>query len=243
MYPPEPVIAHLPPTSIKNPATLFLATKKSRISRSFNQSISMSPLTPLTPIDTPYPRVVPPPRVLPPPRMAAPDKPIPHHTRSRQPISALDASSRVCPSDFLERWALSEVFHPTQTLTVLDPNSGNSLKHFQIWCHPGCLGPTWNTSYENEIGRLCQGIGFSPDKTTQRIKCTDTFNIINYDNIPMYRSKKITYSKVMCTFRPKKQDPNRIHIKTGGNRIKYTGNVGTKNASIDLLKLAINSVL
>ena len=43
--------------------------------------------------------------------------------------------------------------------------------------------------------------------------------------------------------RPKKSDPNRTRITIGGNPICYPGDVGTKTASLDLVKLVINSVL
>ena len=43
--------------------------------------------------------------------------------------------------------------------------------------------------------------------------------------------------------RPKKSDPNRTRITIGGNPICYPGDVGTKTASLDLVKIVINSVL
>ena len=84
--------------------------------------MTMPPLIPLPPtwsqfppIDTytPSPRVVPPPSVSPSPRVDVPDKSMSHRTRSCQPISALSDYSRVYPSDFIDKWALSEVLHPT----------------------------------------------------------------------------------------------------------------------------------
>ena len=42
---------------------------------------------------------------------------------------------------------------------------------------------------------------------------------------------------------PKNADPNHTCITIGGNRICYTGNVGTKTAPIKLVKMMINSVL
>ncbi len=48
---------------------------------------------------------------------------------------------------------------------------------------------------------------------------------------------------VVCKVRPEKNNPNHIQITIGGNRICYPGNVGTNTASLELLKLLINSVL
>ena len=47
----------------------------------------------------------------------------------------------------------------------------------------------------------------------------------------------------MCTFRPNKSDPNRTRITIAGQNITYPGDVGTRTASLDLIKLLINSVL
>ena len=48
---------------------------------------------------------------------------------------------------------------------------------------------------------------------------------------------------VVCEVRPGKDDPDRTRITIGGNRICYPGNVGTNTASLELVKLLINSVL
>jgi hypothetical protein len=48
---------------------------------------------------------------------------------------------------------------------------------------------------------------------------------------------------VVCEVRPEKDDPNHTQITIGGNAICYPGNVGTNTASLELLKLLLNSVL
>ena len=49
--------------------------------------------------------------------------------------------------------------------------------------------------------------------------------------------------RVVCEVRPGKADPDRTWITVAGSNIKYPGNVGTPGASLDLVKLMINSVL
>ena len=58
-----------------------------------------------------------------------------------------------------------------------------------------------------KIVRLCQIIGTSPDKKTQRIKGTNKFYAIDHDEIPKDHRKEITYSKVVCMLRPKNKTP------------------------------------
>ena len=62
-------------------------------------------------------------------------------------------------------------------------------------------------------------------------------------NIPRDRRKEITYTKVVCEVRPQKEDPDMTRITIGGSRIVYPSDVATKTASLELVKLIINSVL
>jgi hypothetical protein len=48
---------------------------------------------------------------------------------------------------------------------------------------------------------------------------------------------------VVCEVRPDKDDPDRTRITIGGNHICFPGNVGTRMALLELVKLLLNSVL
>ena len=101
-----------------------------------------------------------------------------------------------------------------------------------------------STLYKNELGCLCQGIGTDPtDPTQKRVKGTYTFHVILYDDFPPDRRKGIAFSKGVCTFLPNKSDPNCTHISITVQNITYPGNVRTKTAFLELIKLLINSVL
>ena len=173
--------------------------------------------------------------------------PVAHRTCARLKLSPLATASRTSPSEFIKTWAASAVLYGNQwsplALSILDPETGQSLEHRVLRRHPR-LGPDWNTSYSNELGRLCQGIGVDPsDPSKQRVEGTNTFPPIRYENIPLDLRKEIAFSKVVCTFLPDKADPNRTRITIAGQNIKYTGDVGTKTASLNLVKLLLNSVL
>jgi hypothetical protein len=73
---------------------------------------------------------------------------------------------------------------------------GNFLEWCQLRTHP-TLSVTWDTSYANKLGCLCQGIGTGPNE----VKCiggTNTLFPIPYNKIPSNRRREITYSKVVC---------------------------------------------
>ena len=48
---------------------------------------------------------------------------------------------------------------------------------------------------------------------------------------------------MVCEVRPQKDDPNRTRITVAGSNIHFPGDVGTPTASLDLVKLLLNSVL
>jgi hypothetical protein len=119
---------------------------------------------------------------------------------------------------------------------------GDFLEWRQLRNHP-TLSATWNTSYANELGRLCQGIGTGPNEG-KCVKGTNTLFPIPYDKIPSHRCREITYSKVVCKVQPEMgDDANCTRITIGGNNIAYPGDVGTPTVSIELIKLLVNSVL
>jgi hypothetical protein len=127
-------------------------------------------------------------------------------------------------------------------LLVLDLATGKFLEHCQLRRDP-CYKATWDTLYANELGHLCQGIIAGNTPTTQCVSGTNTFFLIDYQDIPTHKKKEICHTMVVCEVRPEKDDPNCTRITIGGNRICYPGNVGTNTASLELVKLLLNSIL
>jgi hypothetical protein len=92
-------------------------------------------------------------------------------------------------------------------MPVLDQDTGQSLEHKQLRRHPKHKA-TWDTSYANELCRLCQGIGNHPTHPhTKRIDGTNTFKPIQYHDIPNQRKGDTTYTRVVCKLRLQKADP------------------------------------
>ena len=53
----------------------------------------------------------------------------------------------------------------------------------------------------------------------------------------------VTYTRIVCSVRPKKAEPNRVRITIGGNRINYPSNVSTPTADLLTVIFLINSVI
>lgn len=99
-------------------------------------------------------------------------------------------------------------------MPVLDEELGESLEYCQLRRHPW-YRDVWDTSYANELGRLCQRIGTSMDGKSKQVEGMDTFFVIDYDEIPLDHCKEVTYTKVVCEVQPQKEDPNRMGITIG----------------------------
>jgi hypothetical protein len=84
------------------------------------------------------------------------------------------------------------------TTPVIDIKTGQELKHRQLRKHPD-YNDTWDASYANELGGLCQGVGTNnDDPTKQWVQGTNTFRPIYYHDIPLERRTNVTYTCVVC---------------------------------------------
>eukprot|EP00804_Cyclotella_cryptica_P017687 CCRYP_017146-RA/>CCRYP_017146-RA protein AED:0.52 eAED:0.39 QI:0/0/0/1/0/0/3/0/252 len=61
--------------------------------------------------------------------------------------------------------------------------------------------------------------------------------------VPQDRWKDVTYGRIVANFRPEKEDPYRIRLTVGGNRINYPGDCGTPTADMITVKILLNSVI
>jgi hypothetical protein len=137
---------------------------------------------------------------------------------------------------------LERVESSSAALSVLNPATGEFLKHCQLPCNPW-YKTKWDTSYANKLGRLCQGICLGSSPGTQWIVGTNTLFLIDYQDIPSHKRKKICHTMVVCEVHPEKDNPDWTRITIGGNRICYPGNVGPNTALLKHIKLILNSVL
>jgi hypothetical protein len=80
-----------------------------------------------------------------------------------------------------------------------------------------CLQPLWTRGSGNECGRLFQGIRDIPG--------TDTCFFTTLKNIP--EDRKITYGKIVCDYKPHKQEKERVWLTVGCDILDYSGDVTT----------------
>ena len=158
-----------------------------------------------------FPIIQPPPPIL---NKSTDTAPIPTRMRSQTAaitsvITPYQAAQRRYPDKFLQ----------SLEMPVLDKTSGKLLKYRQLRKHPK-FAHIWNTSYTNELGRLCKVIGQgSKVPKNQRMEGTNNFHLIKFEDIPQDRKKIIIHSMVVCKVKPHKEDPNRTRIIVAGSQI------------------------
>jgi hypothetical protein len=83
------------------------------------------------------------------------------------------------------------------------------------------------------LGRICQGI--------RDIAGTNIALFIDLKSIP--KNRKITYGKLVCDFKPNKNEKHWVRLTVGGNRLDFSGDTAMSTADITTFKILINSTL
>ena len=92
----------------------------------------------------------------------------------------------------------------------------------------------WEQSLSNEWGRLAQG-------NDKGVKGTNTIAFILKSEVPS--DKKVTYASYVCDYRPLKDEPYRVRITVGGDRLDYAQDAGSPAANLLETKILLNSVI
>jgi hypothetical protein len=119
-----------------------------------------------------------------------------------------------------------------QDNAVIQPVTGREMEYSALMKDPR-LQPLWTRGFGRECGRLFQGIQDIPE--------TDTCVFTTLKNIP--HDRNITYGKLVCDYKPHKQEKERVRLTVGGDILDYSGDVATSMADITAFKILINSTL
>jgi hypothetical protein len=125
--------------------------------------------------------------------------------------------------------------HWTKTImmnSIVHPSTGKEMQYKSLMKDPD-LGPSFEIGLSNELGRVCQGI--------RDIVGTNTAVFIDLKIIP--KNRKITYGKLVCDFKPNKNENHQVILTVGGDRLDYSGDTSTSTANITTFKILINSTL
>ena len=87
----------------------------------------------------------------------------------------------------------------------------------------------------NELGQLASGVG-------NRMKSgTETIFLIHKHQVPV--GSKATYSNAVCYYIPLKDDPYRVRLTVGGDRLVNLGDPSAPAASLLESKIIVNCII
>eukprot|EP00804_Cyclotella_cryptica_P021425 CCRYP_019559-RA/>CCRYP_019559-RA protein AED:0.45 eAED:0.45 QI:0/-1/0/1/-1/1/1/0/134 len=118
---------------------------------------------------------------------------------------------------------------------VLNDETGELMEYRHLIANPK-YRDTWQNAYGKELGRLAQGL-------PGIVKTHGHHCFHPAITVPQDRWKDVTYGRIVANFRPEKEDPYRIRLTVGGNRINYPGDCGTPTADMITVKILLNSVI
>jgi hypothetical protein len=116
--------------------------------------------------------------------------------------------------------------------SVIHPSTEKEMQYKELMKDPD-LGPSFEIDLSNELSRICQGI--------RDITGKNTAFFIDLKSIP--KNRKITYGKLVCDFKPNKNEKHRVRLTVGGDRLDYSGDTATSTADTTTFKILINSTL
>ena len=91
----------------------------------------------------------------------------------------------------------------------------------------------WNQAGLNEFARLAQGYGDVEGK-----------NVITFiAKMDVPAGKQATYARYVVDYRPEKDEPWRLRITCGGDRLEYYGDTTTHSATMETIKCQLNSII
>ena len=163
---------------------------------------------------------------------------------STQAINALVMLEQCTPSTIFTPRSLESgrTFQPIHDLKhfanpMVHPVTGETISSYRKAMQDPAIAEVWKTAFGKEFGGLAQG-----DNKT-KTKGTDAIFVMTHDDIQRLKGKAYTYAQVVMDFRPQKEDPNRIRITAGGDKIQYDGELSVRSADITTAKLHWNSVI
>ena len=140
---------------------------------------------------------------------------------------------KVHPSDFTKPVNnFNNVHIPTSIVNHIYNDKGNKMSLESLLT--GDQSIRWTGALSNELGRLTQG-------NDTGVTSQDAMDFISINEVPT--TAKVTYANFVCDYRPLKDEPWRVRLVVGGDKLVYEFDSGSPAASLLETKILINSVI
>eukprot|EP00804_Cyclotella_cryptica_P016746 CCRYP_002051-RA/>CCRYP_002051-RA protein AED:0.35 eAED:0.35 QI:0/0/0/0.66/1/1/3/0/318 len=114
---------------------------------------------------------------------------------------------------------------------VLNDKTGELMEYRHLTPNTVTPGRTHMEKNSADLRRACPASSKAPTP------------LLSSSEHTYHRWKDVTYGRIVANFCPEKDDPYRIRLTVGGNRINFPGNCGTPTANMITVKILLNSVI
>ena len=105
------------------------------------------------------------------------------------------------------RVLMSRRFPKEVIVSVLNEETGELMEYRHLIFNPK-YSELWQNSYGNKLGRLAQGM-------PGRVEGTDIIFFVHKKDVPAHRWRDITYGRIVVSYIPTKDEPNRTRLTMG----------------------------
>ena len=129
---------------------------------------------------------------------------------------------------------MDNVLHGLNAGSIYDEELHKWMSYRDLIKHPNPkIRRRWERAGLNEFARLAQGY--------DGVEGMNVVTFIAKSDLPT--NKEATYARYVVDYRPEKDEPWRLRITCGGDRLEYVGNTTTHSASMETIKCQLNSII
>jgi hypothetical protein len=124
-------------------------------------------------------------------------------------------------------------------LPMVHPVTGETISSYKKLMNDPATSKAWQTAFGKDFGGMAQG----NNKTGQ--KGTNAMFVMTHNEIKhvLRQNKTFMYGNSVVDYRPQKEDPNRIRITAGRNRVAYESSPSMHTADLATAKPHWNSII
>ena len=149
-------------------------------------------------------------------------------------MSPQDTRQRRYADDTITRAGTPVTYYGLNAGSIWDGETSRWMAYRDLIKHPNpAIRERWIKAGINEFARLTQGYG--------GVVGMDVVTFIRQSQVPS--NKIATYARYVVDYRPEKDEPWRLRITCGGDKLWYDGNTTTHSATLETIKCQLNHII
>ena len=168
-------------------------------------------------------------------QLIKPHKPRQPYTSANQiTVTGFFPKAKASPLRLLDLGDGRGVYNGLNAGSIWDDELHKWMAYRDLIRHPNKkIRDRWNQAGVNEFARLTQG--------HDGREGLDVITFIPRSEMPS--DKQATYARYVVDYRPEKDEPWRLRITCGGDKLEYRGDTTTHSATMETIKLQLNNIV